>query len=491
MANVDDFDIGEDFFNDDFGDLLSEELPADGFNYLVGANDGDDFNFNADSWEMEMDPFPFNDSLGVPTSTKKDRSRSNFLLPDEGNFIAAAKSSKGSTKKSTKAKRPSKSVEKQKQKKPQLSEKKISEEKRKRRLERNRESARQSRRRKKQYLELLEEKVEQLTSSLNTLRRDHLGVSAKHFRLQRNEALKALNSMRSLSNIHSNDPVLEKRVDQIVNQFGPNTDHRKGVLEYYFRSLNGTLLPPYSRFLLWMVNQGEDFFSDFGPSHRARSRLTQQKVVASTLTGEMRMEEFTPGTGDKAAESIEQAAKAAAKAAAEAVLKQKPRDDAGKEGGKVAAGGRNGKSGMGSLWPLISNELGLTYDQEEKMKSTFIALNTPEHRAQRERLYSIVHLLSKLGESALKRSPIVHSLTKSFHDVLTPVQSARFFLWVEQNRTLIHECGLDHLLASGVNFTNAQKRLVVQSAARQFVGRAAQDLNIKEMRDLLTSISQN
>ena len=39
---------------------------------------------------------------------------------------------------------------------------------------------------------------------------------------------------------------------------------------------------------------------------------------------------------------------------------------------------------MGSLWPLISNELGLTYDQEEKMKSTFIALNTPEHRAQRE-----------------------------------------------------------------------------------------------------------
>ena len=117
MANVDDFDIGEDFFNDDFGDLLSEELPADGFNYLVGANDGDDFNFNADSWEMEMDPFPFNDSLGVPTSTKKDSSRSNFLLPDEGNFIAAAKSSKGSTKKSTKAKRPSKSVEKQKQKK--------------------------------------------------------------------------------------------------------------------------------------------------------------------------------------------------------------------------------------------------------------------------------------------------------------------------------------------------------------------------------------
>ena len=32
--------------------------------------------------------------------------------------------------------------------------------------------------------QVLEEKVEQLTSSLNTLRRDHLGVSAKHFRLQ-------------------------------------------------------------------------------------------------------------------------------------------------------------------------------------------------------------------------------------------------------------------------------------------------------------------
>ena len=60
-----------------------------------------------------------------------------------------------------------------------------------------------------------------------------------------------------------------------------------------------------------MVNQGEEFFSDVGPSHRARNKLTQQKVVASTLTGEMRMEEIVPNTGDNATDVITQAAKKA------------------------------------------------------------------------------------------------------------------------------------------------------------------------------------
>ena len=135
---------------------------------------------------------------------------------------------------------------------PAIDDGSLTEEKRKRRLERNRESARQSRRRKKQYLELLEEKVEQLTTSLNDLRRDHLAGAAKQFRNQRNEALKNINMMRSLQDIHSDDPSLIKRVREIVNQFGPGVDHRKEVLEYYFRMLNGTLLPPYTRFLLWM-----------------------------------------------------------------------------------------------------------------------------------------------------------------------------------------------------------------------------------------------
>ena len=57
-------------------------------------------------------------------------------------------------------------------------------EKKKRRLARNRESARQSRKRKKQYLELLEDKVEQLTVEVNLLRQKRLEQAAKELHQQ-------------------------------------------------------------------------------------------------------------------------------------------------------------------------------------------------------------------------------------------------------------------------------------------------------------------
>ena len=55
-------------------------------------------------------------------------------------------------------------------------------ERRQRRLARNRESARQSRRRKKQYLELLEEKVTQLSEEIEGLRLIHLENSERALR---------------------------------------------------------------------------------------------------------------------------------------------------------------------------------------------------------------------------------------------------------------------------------------------------------------------
>jgi hypothetical protein len=65
-------------------------------------------------------------------------------------------------------------------------------EKRQRRLARNRESARQSRRRKKQYLELLEEKVSQLTESIDTTRANHLEKADEALNQVRSDILKSL-----------------------------------------------------------------------------------------------------------------------------------------------------------------------------------------------------------------------------------------------------------------------------------------------------------
>ena len=65
-------------------------------------------------------------------------------------------------------------------------------ERRQKRLARNRESARQSRRRKKQYLELLEEKVAQLSEQIEGLRRVHLEDSERALRELRDKHIHKL-----------------------------------------------------------------------------------------------------------------------------------------------------------------------------------------------------------------------------------------------------------------------------------------------------------
>jgi hypothetical protein len=59
-------------------------------------------------------------------------------------------------------------------------------------LARNRESARQSRRRKKQYLELLEEKVSQLTESIDITRANHLKNADESLNKVRSEILSSV-----------------------------------------------------------------------------------------------------------------------------------------------------------------------------------------------------------------------------------------------------------------------------------------------------------
>ena len=59
-------------------------------------------------------------------------------------------------------------------------------------MARNRESARQSRRRKKQYLELLEEKVSQLTESIDVTRANHLEKADESLNAVRSEILASL-----------------------------------------------------------------------------------------------------------------------------------------------------------------------------------------------------------------------------------------------------------------------------------------------------------
>ena len=162
------------------------------------------------------------------------------------------------------------------------------EEKRQQRLARNRESARQSRRRKKQYLELLHEKVSQLTTEIDGLRRAHFARAEQRFREQRRAFLESLEARSAAceaarvdfgrsEGVGSNDfrvdasaqkearsqsMALRSTLEEALSaRFGAWTQERRAVSAFYFKELKALLLPPYVRFLLWIMEQGEPCYS--------------------------------------------------------------------------------------------------------------------------------------------------------------------------------------------------------------------------------------
>lgn len=250
-----------------------------------------------------------------------------------------------------------------------------SDEKRQRRLARNRESARQSRRRKKQYLELLEEKVSQLTESIDTTRATHLEHADEALNKVRSNILASLAEERK--NGDSEELVQEKiqqGIKLILERFGPNSVERLAVKDYNFRQLDNLLLPPYCRFLLWLSIQDESFFDEAN------------------------------GTGSKNG--------------GEALEKKKMPNVVKKD----------------TLWSTLTNDLALTYEQDEKLKSLYKSGDTKSSKSERRRVAMAVTYLSKLKKSLEQRAEAVQRQTERLHSILTPEQSLTYMRWVDANQ---------------------------------------------------------
>ncbi|ETW03595.1 hypothetical protein, variant [Aphanomyces invadans] len=215
-------------------------------------------------------------------------------------------------------------------------------EKRRKRLERNRISARDSRRRKKQYLELLEEKVAQLTEDIDITRMEHLDTADKTITAVKAQMITSL--YEKLAPLPPNAPLpadVEDELGQVAqllkDRYGPNSEERQALIKYHFHQLDGLLLPPYTCFLLWMSLQDDAFF-------------------ARTLQ--------TPSSSSKkAGEALEQ------------------RKDGGKKDG---------------LWSSMSSEVAILYEQEEKIKGHYRANQDSEQtKIERRRIAaSLVHCQS-------------------------------------------------------------------------------------------------
>jgi hypothetical protein len=149
---------------------------------------------------------------------------------------------------------------------------------RQKRLERNRESARLSRRRRKQYLEVLEERVNQLSLDMDQGRRVHASEAIDCILQKRKQVLEtALHTMdMQMQPCHpNNNPTLEH---SLVLLDGPlsRTSHELLVLSTFFmQQLKSFSFPSHTKFILWLTLQGDAYFRG---GRAASERLSAARI---------------------------------------------------------------------------------------------------------------------------------------------------------------------------------------------------------------------
>merc|ERR1711871_964217 len=112
-------------------------------------------------------------------------------------------------------------------------------------------------------------------------------------------------------------------------------------------------------------------------------------------------------------------------------------------GGAVESGSGSSSSGSqgATLWALLSNELGLTFDQEEKLKQKFLAMETEGTRRDRRHLAVSVRYLRMLNDAVATIMEKVQAQTNTLMQILTPEQNVIFLSWMEENRAAMRARG--------------------------------------------------
>lgn len=131
---------------------------------------------------------------------------------------------------------------------------------RQKRLERNRESARLSRRRRKQYLEILEEKVKNLSVEMDKGRRNQVTVAVDTVKEKKRAALA------------STDPLAFKNVEKNLNSTSLELRVAGTFVSQQIKSLS---MAPNVKFLLWLSLQNDAFFRG---GRAASERLSAARI---------------------------------------------------------------------------------------------------------------------------------------------------------------------------------------------------------------------
>jgi hypothetical protein len=133
---------------------------------------------------------------------------------------------------------------------------------RQKRLERNRESARLSRRRRKHYLEVLEDRVTDLSVEVDKGRREHASKAVETILERRREVLQTE---------HTTDDDLIK----LGKSLNRTSQELLVVSTFQTQQLKSFALAPHIKFVLWLTLQGDTYFRG---GRAASERLSAARI---------------------------------------------------------------------------------------------------------------------------------------------------------------------------------------------------------------------
>lgn len=133
---------------------------------------------------------------------------------------------------------------------------------RQKRLERNRESARLSRRRRKHYLEVLEDRVTDLSVEVDKGRREHASVAVKTVLEKRREVLQTQNPTDS-------------DLIKLGKSLNRTSQELLVVSTFQTQQLKSFALAPHIKFVLWLTLQGDTYFRG---GRAASERLSAARI---------------------------------------------------------------------------------------------------------------------------------------------------------------------------------------------------------------------
>jgi bZIP transcription factor len=266
---------------------------------------------------------------------------------------------------------------------------------RQKRLQRNRESARLSRRRRKHYLEELEERVDKMSEQLDSSRRQHIAEAVTTTRQKRIELILHHGNGTGL-------PALETTLARTSDELMVSTTFQSQQLKSFS-------VPPSMQFILWLTLQTDAYFRG---GRAASERLSAARIGERvSLNFSRHQNRCCFGMFPLLKFGVFN------------LLLQ------------MLSSGTNQAAPSQSMWPLFCNEVGLSYDQEEKLRAfQRTLLQDQKSWLDRHTAYSSRQVMQSAHDSVQALTLRAGQRERSAMSVLSEQQRFKLLAWSTRNR---------------------------------------------------------